>query len=99
MPVITTLAKNFKTFTRWFSSVPSCTDPNKLFLHAAQSGSNTDNCGDWFCEGYPFEAKTIYENVKKDGKKPAIHYMDWAEAMAISPLNKDYDIFVHDVNF
>jgi len=59
VPVISSLAKNFLTFDRWFASVPSQTDPNKVFLHAATSNGNTGNCGMWYCGGWPFEARTI----------------------------------------
>ncbi|HKP90937.1 MAG TPA: alkaline phosphatase family protein [Thermoleophilaceae bacterium] len=37
VPVLSTLAREFVTCSRWFASVPSETWPNRLFAHGAQS--------------------------------------------------------------
>jgi phospholipase C len=37
VPALSTLAREFAVCSRWFSSVPSETWPNRLFVHAAQS--------------------------------------------------------------
>ncbi len=42
---------------------------------------------------------TIYENILKDGLSTRIHYMDWNEAFAISPLNQNKSIYAHDNEF
>ncbi|KRX06262.1 Alkaline-phosphatase-like, core domain [Pseudocohnilembus persalinus] len=79
VPVISKLAKEFVLYDRWFASVPSQTNPNKLFLHAASSGGNTANCGYWFCSTWPINLPTIYDNLQKEGYDYAIHYHDCAQ--------------------
>lgn len=72
--MISTLAKEFKVFTNWFSSVPTCTDPNKFFYHAASSKGHLGNCGWWYCSEYPMEARTIFDNMKEEGISWKIHW-------------------------
>jgi phospholipase C len=43
VPVLSTLAREFAVCSRWFSSVPSETWPNRLFAHAAQSDGLVHN--------------------------------------------------------
>lgn len=71
-----------------------------MFFHAAQSHGNTNNCwGQIFCKGYPFEAKTIESNLGEEGYKWEVHWMDWNESFAISPMNKDLENQVYDPEF
>ena len=42
IPVITTLAKEFALFDRFFCSFPGSTDPNRMFIHTGSSHGNTD---------------------------------------------------------
>lgn len=37
------LVKEFAVFDRWFASVPSSTQPNRLFVHSGTSGGATSN--------------------------------------------------------
>lgn len=96
IPVLSTLAKEFKTTDQWFCSLPSCTEPNKFFYHIATSRGNVRNCDGWYCSGYPMEARSIYENLEDEGFTWAVHWMDWNEAFAITPLNKKFYGFVYD---
>jgi len=43
VPVYKALAEEFAVFDRWFASVPSSTQPNRLFVHSATSGGATSN--------------------------------------------------------
>lgn len=43
LPGLATLAKEFALCTRWFSSVPGETWPNRNFVHAATSDGSVDN--------------------------------------------------------
>lgn len=42
LPIITTLAKEFKACTNWYSSIPTNTDPNKYFYHVGTSLGNNE---------------------------------------------------------
>jgi len=77
--------------------MPGPTDINKMHFHAATSQGNTDNCPNWFCANYPINVTTIYDSLDKDGLSWEMHWMDWNEAMAISPLNQRKDKYVHDL--
>ena len=43
VPILSTLAREFAVCTRWFSSLPAETWPNRLFAHAAQSDNLVHN--------------------------------------------------------
>lgn len=43
VPVYKSLVQEFAVFDRWFASVPSSTQPNRLFVHSATSGGATSN--------------------------------------------------------
>ncbi len=80
--------------------MPTCTDPNKYFLYAAQSHGTNGNCPQWYCgEDYPLNMNTIFENVGRDDYSWSIHYMDWCEAMAVEPLASNVEKFIHDQDF
>ena len=42
-PVINTLAQEYGVFTRWFSEVPTCTNPNREFFLTGTSQGRIDN--------------------------------------------------------
>ncbi|KRW99876.1 hypothetical protein PPERSA_10995 [Pseudocohnilembus persalinus] len=101
VPIMSTLAKNFKVCDRWFSSLPSCTIPNKLFYHAATSNGVLVNPRPSLSTllNYPIVADTIEENMAKDGLTAEVHWMDWNEAWGISPMNLKQEFSVYDKNF
>ncbi|OAY82058.1 Non-specific phospholipase C2 [Ananas comosus] len=43
LPVYAALVQEFAVFDRWFASVPSSTQPNRLFVHSATSHGATSN--------------------------------------------------------
>ncbi|KAK2995568.1 hypothetical protein RJ640_000044 [Escallonia rubra] len=43
IPVYKTLVSEFAVFDRWFASVPSSTQPNRLYVHSATSHGATSN--------------------------------------------------------
>jgi phospholipase C len=65
VPVISTLAKEFAIFDKWFSSVPGPTDVNRMYVHSATSHGCTWNDPITLGEGYP--QKTIYETLYEEG--------------------------------
>ena len=64
LPVLSTLAKNYAVCDRWFSSLPSKTDPNRMFVHAATSLGCVVNDPNWTA------LKTIFEVLDSDPENP-----------------------------
>jgi phospholipase C len=63
LPVLSTLAKQYAVCDHWFSSVPSSTIPNRLFVHGANSeGSLTQEA-----IVAPSRLKTIFEVMDEEG--------------------------------
>jgi phospholipase C len=67
MPVVSTLARGFATFDRWFSEVPSQTFTNRSFLHAATSSGFVDNMPP--ADSFPVRnsAETIFGRLDAQG--------------------------------
>jgi phospholipase C len=59
LPVLSTLAQQYAICDHWFSSVPGSTIPNRLFAHAASSGSSLTQ--DAILA--PATAKTIFQTI------------------------------------
>lgn len=73
-PVLTTLAREFAVCSRWFSSMPGPTWPNRFFAHAGSSGG-LDNSPSSFTSvtsvafdelGFEFEHGCIFERLKSE---------------------------------
>jgi phospholipase C len=58
LPVLTTLARQFALCTRWYSSVPGPTWPNRFFVHCATSKGFIDNS-----LLHNYDMRTIFENL------------------------------------
>lgn len=71
IPVLTTLAQNYAVCTRWFSSVPGPTLPNRAYAHAATSVGHVDMTINWWKE-----SKTIYELLVDNKRTAKIYYTD-----------------------
>jgi phospholipase C len=75
IPVIHTLAENFCVCTRWFSSVPSETYPNRDFMVSATSRGRVDNIPhkiwDFFCY-----APTIFNRLEEAHRSYGLYYVD-----------------------
>jgi len=77
IPALTTLAQNFVSCDRWFSSVPGPTGPNRLFIHTASSGGYTGSL--WLAEdglNPPEEMKTIFESLHSNNVSWKIYSPD-----------------------
>ncbi|KAK6162747.1 hypothetical protein DH2020_002588 [Rehmannia glutinosa] len=72
LPVYKELISEFAVCDRWFSSIPSLTQPNRLFIHSATSYGATANDTKMLIEGYP--QKTIFESVEEGGFSFGIYY-------------------------
>ncbi|KAL0429378.1 UNVERIFIED_CONTAM: Non-specific phospholipase C3 [Sesamum radiatum] len=72
VPVYKELVQEFAVCDRWFSSAPTLTQPNRLFIHSGTSYGATANDTKMLVEGYP--QKTIFESVKEGGLEFGIYY-------------------------
>ncbi|MFS7889095.1 putative phospholipase C [Helianthus anomalus] len=66
------LISEFAVCDRWFSSIPTLTQPNRLYVHSATSYGATTNDNKMMIEGYP--QKTIFESVEDNGFSFGIYY-------------------------
>jgi phospholipase C len=71
VPVISTLAQQYALCTRWFSSVPGPTLPNRAYAHGATSVGHVDMTVNWWKE-----TKTIYELLVAHNRTAKIYYTD-----------------------
>src|SRR5262249_32835198 len=72
LPVLTTLAREFAVFNRWFSSIPGPTLCNRAFAHY---GTSFGQVGMQIF--YPnTKFKSIYQRLDAAGKKAKIYYFD-----------------------
>ena len=81
VPVIATLAQQYALCTRWFSSVPGPTLPNRAFAHGATSVGHVDMTINWWSE-----TKTIYELLVAHGFTAKIYYTDSTIALTYGGL-------------
>lgn len=80
VPVLSTLALQFGVCTRWFSSVPGETWPNRNYMHAATSDGET-NIDPRF-----YSNLTIFEQLEKAGCDWHIYYDDTPQIWAFHEL-------------
>lgn len=59
LPILATLAREYGVSDRWFSSVPSSTIPNRMFVHGASSAGSVSQDA----VVAPFQLKTIFESL------------------------------------
>nr|XP_043623140.1 non-specific phospholipase C3-like [Erigeron canadensis] len=72
LPVYKDLISEFAVCDRWFSSIPTLTQPNRLYVHSATSYGATTNDNKMMIEGYP--QRTIFESLEDDGYSFGIYY-------------------------
>jgi phospholipase C len=67
MPVLSTLARGFAIFDRWFSEVPSQTFTNRSFFHAATASGYVVNSSP--ADSFPIHntAETLFERLESKG--------------------------------
>jgi phospholipase C len=72
LPVLTTLARDFAVFNRWFSALPGPTIPNRAFAHFGTSFGKVDMSLFYLGEKY----LSIYERLLQAGHSAKIYYYD-----------------------
>ncbi|KAJ7294442.1 hypothetical protein O6H91_Y256900 [Diphasiastrum complanatum] len=72
LPAYTALAMEFAICDQWFASVPSSTQPNRLYVHSATSHGLTSNLYTELIAGMP--QKTIFESIDEAGLSFGIYY-------------------------
>lgn len=80
VPVLSTLALEFGVCTRWFSSVPGETWPNRNFLHAATSAGEVDIQPGFYTD------TTIFEVLERADKTWHIYHDDTPQVWAFINL-------------
>lgn len=94
VPVLATLAQQYALCTRWFSSVPGPTLPNRAYAHGATSVGHVDMTVNWWSE-----TKTIYELLGDHNFTAKIYYSDSTIALTYGGLLAAQDrYFVPDFN-
>ncbi|KAL8170879.1 hypothetical protein V2J09_022683 [Rumex salicifolius] len=86
VPVYKTLVEEFAVFDRWFASVPTSTQPNRMFVHSATSSGATSNIPALLAKGYP--QRTIFENLDDAGIPFGIYYQNIPATLFYRNLRK-----------
>lgn len=90
VPIMTTLAKEFASFDRYFASYPGPTDQNRLFMHTgtARGSANTGDCHRQEC----FPQKSLFRLLEENDKDWRFYYednmVDWF--LYVRDLNQTY---------
>jgi phospholipase C len=93
VPVLSTLATEFAVCTRWFSSLPGETWPNRNFMHAATSDGETN------IEPRFYGERTIFEVLESADKSWHIYHDDTPQIWAFEKLWEPHRIhnwYPHD---
>jgi phospholipase C len=94
LPAITTLAQNFITCDRWFSSVPGPTGPNRLFIHAATSGGYAGSS--WKLDATQYTFNSSGEKIPKKGLNCPAEMQTIYESIDHSPGNYNWRYYFHE---
>ncbi|XP_002524007.2 non-specific phospholipase C4 [Ricinus communis] len=86
VPVYKELAMNFAVCDRWFASIPTSTQPNRLYLHSATSHGATSNDTKMLAEGFP--QKTIFESMHEAGFSFGIYFQQVPTTLFYRNLRK-----------
>jgi phospholipase C len=93
VPVISTLAQQYALCTRWFSSVPGPTHPNRAYAHGGTSVGHVDMTVNWWKE-----SKTIYELLAAHNFTAKIYYTDSTITLTYGGMLAQQDrYFVPDI--
>ncbi|KAF9592217.1 hypothetical protein IFM89_012793 [Coptis chinensis] len=84
--VYKTLVQEFAVFDRWFASVPSSTQPNRLYVHSGTSHGATSNIPSLLIKGYP--QKTIFDQIDEAGLSFGIYYQNIPATLFYQSLRK-----------
>ncbi|KAF8037993.1 hypothetical protein BT93_B0747 [Corymbia citriodora subsp. variegata] len=80
------LVSEFAVFDRWFASVPSSTQPNRLYVHSGTSAGATSNIPALLIKGYP--QRTIFDNLDKAGLSFGIYFQNIPATLFYRSLRK-----------
>ncbi|KAA8544625.1 hypothetical protein F0562_022637 [Nyssa sinensis] len=80
------LVSEFAVCDRWFASVPSSTQPNRLFVHSGTSHGATSNIPALLAKGYP--QRTIFENLDDAGISFGIYFQNIPATLFYRNLRK-----------
>jgi phospholipase C len=80
VPVLAALALGFGVCSKWFSSVPGETWPNRNFMHAATSDGTVDNDVRFYTD------PTIFQLLEDHGRSWRIYYDDTPQVWAFQRL-------------
>ncbi|KAF8700117.1 hypothetical protein HU200_034480 [Digitaria exilis] len=72
VPVYRELVKEFAVCDRWFASVPTSTQPNRMFVHSATSHGLVGNDRNMLAAGMP--QRTIFDNIHDAGLTFGVYY-------------------------
>ncbi|KAK3198354.1 hypothetical protein Dsin_021769 [Dipteronia sinensis] len=86
LPVFKELVTEFAVCDRWFSSIPSSTQSNRLYLHSATSHGATSNDNNSLLKGYP--QKTIFESLEENGHSFGIYFQSFPATFFYRNLRK-----------
>jgi phospholipase C len=91
VPVLTTLAKQYGVFNRWFASIPGPTLCNRAFAHYGTSFGQVSMDVFYWNKQY----KSIYERVVAAGHTARLYYFDEASSSleVINLLQNQPDLF------
>eukprot|EP00252_Welwitschia_mirabilis_P007117 TRINITY_DN1820_c0_g1_i1.p1 TRINITY_DN1820_c0_g1~~TRINITY_DN1820_c0_g1_i1.p1 ORF type:complete len:527 (+),score=96.67 TRINITY_DN1820_c0_g1_i1:397-1977(+) len=91
LSVYTTLASEFAIFDRWFASVPTSTQPNRLYVHSATSHGLCSNVKKLLIRGFP--QKTIFDSLDESGLSFGIYYQNIPATLFFDSLRKIKHVF------
>ncbi|KAJ7521264.1 hypothetical protein O6H91_19G044300 [Diphasiastrum complanatum] len=74
LPAYTALAMEFAVFDKWHASVPSSTQPNRLYVHSGTSHGLMSNVESELLAGMPQE--TIFDLIDEAGLSFGIYYQN-----------------------
>ncbi|KAJ3669634.1 hypothetical protein LUZ60_011584 [Juncus effusus] len=86
IPVYAELANEFAVFDRWFASVPTSTQPNRLYVHSATSHGLSSNVRKDLINGFP--QKTIFDSIEENNLSFGIYYQNIPATLFYKTLRK-----------
>ncbi|KAK8639162.1 hypothetical protein V6N13_137555 [Hibiscus sabdariffa] len=92
VPVFKELVTEFAVCDRWFASLPTSTQSNRLYLHSATSRGAFSNDTQKLIEGYP--QKTIFESLEENGYSFGIYHQSFPATLFYSQLSLEYSVKV-----
>ncbi len=97
LPVLTTLARNYAVFNRWFASIPGPTLCNRAFAHYGTSFGQVAMDVFYWNKQY----KSIYERLQAAGHTTRLYYFDEASSSleVVNLLQHQPELFGSFQNF